>query len=145
MDPNQFDTYSAPSDWDLEPKTRASAHIGTWEINAQNMTKLFGEVYGPEHVSERLQSVDDLRMLHVREHHKYTLSFIRNSWNTMNRRWIQAIKEPTNRLRLRAQVDRPTYDQLRSIGMTIDPTTGGTISQRPNVFNVGDVGGLLSD
>ena len=34
--PDQFDTYSAPIDWALEPRARASSHIETWRINAKN-------------------------------------------------------------------------------------------------------------
>ena len=140
--PNHFDTYAAPGGWVLEPKARVSSHIETWRINAQNMTKMFGTVYGLEHVGERMQAVEDLRLLHVKEPHKYTLGFVRNAWNTLNHRWVQEIKEAANLLRLHAQVERPTFDQLKSIGMTIEPTTGTTIFKRPNVFNVMDLNGF---
>ena len=143
MGPSQFDTYSAPGDWALEPMTRASAHIETWRINAQNMTKIAGAVYGPGRTSERLHAVEGIRSLHVREPHKYTMPFIRNAWNTLKHRRAQEIKEITNVLRLRARVDRPTYDQPKSIGATIDPNADRTIFQRPDVFNVRDVVGYF--
>ena len=141
--PNKFDSYSSPVDWAPESKARASAHVETWKINAQNMSRMFGAIYGSEHVQERLLAVEDLRLLHVREPHKYTLAFIRNSWNTLNHRWVQELKEATNLLRLHARVERPTYDQLKSIGMTIDPKTNRTIFQRPVVFNLRDVSGYF--
>ena len=43
--PNQFGSYIAPSDWALEHRALASAHIETWRIDAQSMTKLFSAVY----------------------------------------------------------------------------------------------------
>lgn len=141
--PNQFDAYSAPIDWALASRTRASAHIATWHINSQNMTRLFAAVYGSEHLADRMQTVEDLRSLNVRDPHKYTLPFVRNAWNALNHRWIQEIKEITNVLRQHARVGRPTYDQLKSIGMTIDPATNETISQRPDVFDVRDAHGYF--
>ena len=95
---------------------------------------MFSAVYGSEHLAERLSAAEDLRAVHVREPSKYTLGFIRNASNTLNHRWIQEIKEITNVLRLHAQVERPTYEQLKSIGMAIDLSTNKTISQRPDGF-----------
>ena len=100
-------------------------------------------LYGYDRTNERLQAVGDLRLLHAREPRNYTLAFVRNSWNTLNHRWVQEIKEGTNLLRLHARVDRPTYDQLKSIGMTIGPSSNKTIFQRPEVFNVIDVSGYF--
>ena len=129
-DPNQFDVYQPPNDWALGAKTRAPAHIETWRINALNMHKMFSLIYGAGHLGEGVSSVEDLRALHVREPRKYTLVFIRNSWNALNHRWIQEIKEKTNILRLHAHVERPTYDQLKSVGMIVDPATGRAIFQQ---------------
>ena len=134
--PHQFDSYVAPSDWALETKARPAAHVETWKINAQNMSKQFPYLYGAEHLNERLQAVEDLRALHIREPHKYTLSFIEGAWGTLNYRCIQELKEPTNILRLHAGVERPTYDQLKAIGMTINPASGKTVFQMPSTFQV---------
>ena len=53
------------------------------------------------------------------------------------------IKELTNALRLYAQVERPTYDQLKSIGMTICPKTRKAICQMPDVFSVRETDGYF--
>ena len=134
--PNQFDSYLCPADWALESKTRQSAHIETWEVNSHNTSRLFAAVYGSERLNERLIAVEDLRALHVRDPRKYTLPFARGAWGTPNHRWIQEIEESTNLLRLHANVERPTFDQLKAIGMTIGPAAGVTIFRFPATFNL---------
>ena len=88
-DPNQFDAYQAPCEWTLEQKTRASAHIEAWRINALNMSKMFAAVYGADHLDERVSAVEDLRAFHIRGPRKYTLAFIRNAWNALDQRTHQ--------------------------------------------------------
>ena len=105
------------------------------------MTRQFMAYYGEGHLADRMQAVGDLMALNVREPRWYTLTFIRNSWGTLNRRWIQEIKAITNAPRLHARVERPTYSQLKSIGMTIGPITNETIFQRPDVFPIRNVNG----
>ena len=53
------------------------------------------------------------------------------------------MEEAANVLRLRANVERPTYEQLKAIGLTIGPNTGGTLSQRPTAFNLRGTGGYF--
>ena len=141
--PHQFDSYIPPADWTLETKSRQSGHIETWKVNAQNMSKQFSSLYGTEHLQERLQAIEDMRALHVREPHKYTLPFIRNAWGTLNHRWIQELKESTNVLRLHAGVERPTFDQLKAVGMTVDPSTGSTVFRMPGTFKIRDPAGYF--
>ena len=143
--PNYFATYVCPADWVLEPKTRCSAHIETWRAPARNMSKMFAAVYGTEHLNERLTAVEELRALHVREPRKYTLPFIRNACGTLNHMWIQELKESTNILRMHANVERPTYDHLKAIGMTVDPNTCATVFGPPDTFAVRGPGeGVIS-
>ena len=88
-------------------------------------------------------AVGDLRVVPVRGPHRYTLPSIRSPWVTLSHRWIQEIEESTNILRLRANVARPTCDQLKAIGMTIDQNTGVTICHHPTTFNVRDASGYF--
>ena len=134
--PHHVDSYVSPIDWALETKARPAAHVETWKINDQNMSKQSPQLYGSEPLNGRLQEVEDLRSLHIREPHKYTLPFVKGAWGTLNYRLIQELKEAANILRLRAVVERPTYDQLKAIGMTINPTSGKTIFQMPSIFQV---------
>ena len=62
---------------------------------------------------------------------------------TLNHRRIQGLKESTNLLRLHANVERPTYDQLKAIGMTIGPSKGLTIFRFPTVLNLRDANGYF--
>ena len=57
------------------------------------MTNQFAEVYGSEHLIERMAAVDDLMSLQVREPRKYNLTFVRNAWKALNHRRIQKYKK----------------------------------------------------
>lgn len=48
------------------------------------------------------------------------------------------MRDLTNILRMHAQVERPTFAQLRSIGMTVVTATGRTVYQRPTTFDLAD-------
>ena len=90
-----------------------------------------------------MQAVGDPRSVNVRDPNKYNMPFVRNAWNTPNRWLAQEIKEITNVLWLHTRVDRPTYDQLKSIGMTIGPASKKDIPQRPDVFDLMDTRGYF--
>ena len=49
----------------------------------------------------------------------------------------------TNILRMHAQVERPTFAQLRPIGITVVAATGMTVYQRPNTFDLRDPHGYF--
>lgn len=132
----EFDRYVAPSGWTLESRSMDSHHIETWKINASNMARMFAAVYGDEVPQEGLDSIEYMRGLHIDYHRKFTLSFVRSAWGARNYRLVQELREMTNALRLRAQVERPTFAQLRAIGMTVVTATGKTAYQRPTAFNL---------
>ena len=62
---------------------------------------------------------------------------------TLNYRRVQDIKELANTIRLYAKVERPTFDQLKAIVMTIDPVGGNTILKSHVAFLVMEVGGYF--
>ena len=115
-----------------------SQHIETWKVNATNMSKMFSLIYGSDWLGERLNAIERLRSLHVDTPRKFTLSFIRGAWGSLNYRWGQEIKELTNILRLHAKVERPAFEQLKMIGMTIVSSPGATVFQKPNAFGLDD-------
>lgn len=141
-EPNYFDIYTPPCDWSLGANAIPSAHIETWRINAQNMSRQFSAVYGAEHLSERLAAVEDLMSLHVREPRKFYLPFVRGALGELNYRRVQALKDLTNTIMLYDKVERPTFGQLEAIGMTIDPVDGHTIFKRPDAFFCKGSGGI---
>ena len=122
----------------MEARSRGSLRVETWKINAGNMARMFAAVYGAELLQERSGAIDHLRPLHVDYPHKYTLQFTKCSWGTLNYRWVQELRDMTNVLRMRAQVERPTFAQLRPIGMTAVTATGMTVYQRPKTFQLTD-------
>ena len=134
--PYDLDNYSGGSGWALETRHRPSTHIETWRVQARNMAQQFAAIYGSELLDERWDAIEELRQMHVEQPHKFPLSFIRHAWGTLNHRWCQEIRELTNVLRLHAGAERPTFDQLRAVGMTIRESTGQTIYQRPHTFDL---------
>ena len=141
--PSDFDKYNAPNGWNLENRARASQHIETWRVNALNMSRMFSAVYGLEWYDERALAVETLRSMHIEAPHKFTLAFIKEAWGTLNHRWTQEIKETTNLIRLHAKVERPTFEQIKMIGLTVIQSTGLTVFQRPKAFDLVDPGGYF--
>ena len=141
--PHQSDSYFPAGDWIAGPKLRESARIETWRINSQNMSKMFASIYGSEYLPDTLQVVEAVGLLHIREPNKYNPPFVRGAWETLNHRLIQGLQDSTKVLRLRAKVERPTYGQLKAIGLTIDHITGRNAFQLPTAFNLNDPGGYL--
>ena len=144
-DPNQFDSYIAPIDWKPEQRARAPAHIETRRIYSQNIPRQFAAVYGAGQLGERMKAVAELRALHVREPHKYTITSIRNARRTLTHRWMQEIKKIANAPMLHARVERPTYAQSKSDGMTIGPIANKTLYMIPDVFSVMNASGYFQN
>ena len=141
--PNDFDKYTAPATWSLGPKPKSSHHVETWRTNAINMARMFCALYGAEYLSERIECIEHLRQMHLSCPHKYPLGFVKNAWGTLNVRWVRDLKAMADTLRLHARVERPTFQQLQAVGMTIVEATGSTLYRRPDTFNVHDPWGYF--
>ena len=122
--------------WAPETRLRPPTHIETWRIQARNMAQQMAGVYGAELLDERWAAIEGLRDMHVAQPRKFPLSFIRNAWGTLNHRWGQEVRELTNVLRFHAGTERPTFDQLKAVGMAIREDTGLTVYQRPRTFDL---------
>ena len=134
--PRDFDKYIAPSTWTLESKSKSSQHAETWRTNAVNMARMFSALYGAEYLDERVKCIEHLRQMHLSYPHKYPLGFVKNTWGTLNVRWVQDLKAMTDTLRLYAKVERPTFQQLQAVGMTVVTSTGETLYRRPDTFDM---------
>ena len=108
------------------------------------MTKLFSAVYGQEWYDGRSIAIEKLRELHLEPPpHKYTLSFVKDARGTLNHRWGQELRELTNLIRLHAKVERPTFEQIKMIGLTVVQNSGTTAPQRPKAFDLVDPTGYF--
>ena len=79
------------------------------------MAQQFSAIYGSEHLPERWEAIEELRIMHVEQPRKYPLSFVRQAWGTLNRRRCREIRELTSIMRLHAGAERPTFDQLKAV------------------------------
>ena len=134
--PSEFDKYTSPSTWPLESKSKSPQHIETWCANSINMARMFCALYGAEYLGERINCIEHLRQMHLSYPHKYPLGFAKNAWGALNVRWVQDLRAMTDTLRLHAKVERPTFQQLQAVGVTIVDATGSTLYRRPDTFDV---------
>ena len=107
------------------------------------MSKMFCAVYGNEWFGERSLAIGKLRDMHLELPRKFTLSFIKDAWGTLNHRRGQELRELTNLIRLHAKVERPTFEQIKMIGLTVLQTTGAAVFQRPKAFDLVDPSGYF--
>ena len=141
--PSEFDKFAPTAGWTLETRNRPSQHVETWKVNAVNMSKMFAAVYGQEWLIERVLAVEKLRSMHIAEPHKFTLVFIKDAWGTLNYRWAQELRDLTNLIRWHAKVERPTFEQIKMIGLTVVPSTGLTVFQKPTTFDLDNPSGYF--
>ena len=77
---------------------------------------------------------------------KFTCSSMRDAWGALNHRrgWggVGGIRDLANILRLYYKVERPTYEQLKLVGMAIAQSAGLTVFSRPNAFDIDDPSGF---
>ena len=128
--------YDGTSGWRLETKARSATQIKTWKVAATNMARQRSAIYGSELLQGSLHAIEELRNMHISHPRKFPLTRIRHAWGTLNHRWVQEIKDLTAVLRLHAGCERPTFEQLKSLGVTIIEGTGKTVYQRPETFNL---------
>ena len=122
--------------------SRASQHIETWKVNDTNMSRLFSLIYGSEWLGELLSAIQKLKSLHVDTPHKFALSFIRGACGSLNYRRGQEIVDLANILRLRVKVERPTFEQLKMIGVTIVQPSCLTVFRKPKACDLEDPSGF---
>ena len=58
-------------------------------------------------------------------------------------RWGQELREMANVIRLYSKAERPTFEQLKAIDMTVLTPTGMTLLQRPKAFVLNDHTGFF--
>ena len=144
--PIELDKSTSPNGLALESRNRDSQHIETWKVNAVNMSNMFVLVYGLEWLGARLGSSGELRDIRREAPRKYTLGFARDAWGLSIADLWQELRDRTNMARLRARVERPTFEQIELIGLIAVRSTGGMVFQRANAFDLsGPIGYCQSD
>ena len=107
------------------------------------MARMFAAVYGAESAQERLDAIEYLRTFHIdflpKVYHQLCPALL----GALNFRRAQELREMNNILRMHAQVGRPTFAQLRFIGMTVVTSTGRTAYRRPQTSNLKDPKGYF--
>ena len=146
--PAEPDKFKAPSDWTLESPKPHSLTLETWRRNAPNQSLVFALIYGGisgtdlPHLQPRREAIEKLYRLHLSRPDKYTLEFIVEIWGQLNARWVETLKESSNRLCLLRKVERPTFEELEETGMRLDPH-GRNIFAIPDTFSLADHSGFF--
>ena len=139
--PSELDNYRPPPDWTLEPKKPKSVTLETWRRNALNQALVFALIYGNTdgvdlpHLAPRRVAIEKLYQLHLSNPNKYTLRFATRTWESLNSKWVLSLKENVNRLCLLRKVERPTFEELKETGLSLDPY-GNNIYSLPNTFDL---------
>ena len=143
--PADLDKYKPPSDWTIEPKKPKSVNLETWRRNALNQALVFALLYGNvantdmPHLEPRRVAIEKLYQLHLSHPNKFTLKFVLETWAALNSRWVLSLKENVNRLCLLRKVERPTFEELKETGLSLDPY-GNNIYSLPNTFDLDSPG-----
>ena len=139
--PSDLDKYKAPSDWTLEAKRPKSTLLEVWRRNALNQSLVFSLLYGNDaptglpHLAPRQKAIERLYQLNLANPNKYTLPFVAQTWDTLNSRWVEELKEQVNKICLLRKVERPTFAELKETGLSPD-ASGNSIFRFPNTFDL---------
>ena len=138
--PAELDKYRAPPDWGLGTAKSHSITLEGWRRNALNQSLVFALIYGNvpgsdlPHLQPRRKAIEELYQLHLINPNKYTLKFIVDTWGQLNSRWVESLKESVNHICLLRKVQRPTFDEIKQTGMSLD-AQGNNIFSLPDTFN----------
>ena len=146
--PADLDKYKPPADWKLEPARQQSSVIDAWLRNALNLSILFAMLYGDHapsgrpHLAPRKAAVGKLYQMHIRNPNKYTMSFLPNTWASLNSRWVEELQEQVNKICHLRRVERPTLADLWETGLSPDPT-GQSTFRFPTTFDIDSPSGIF--
>lgn len=146
--PVELDKFKAPVDWSIGPPKTHSVTLESWRRNALNQSVMFALIYGNipgsdlPHLQPRRYAVEELYQLHLSNPDKYTLKFIVETWGQLNALWVESLKESVNYLCLLRKVERPTFEELKETGMSLDQH-GQNIFSLPDTFNLSDPAGYF--
>ena len=78
----------------MESRSKPPASFLTWLRYAENHTRVFGAVYGVEHMSERFAFLKALQEAHEEDEHAYPTAYCIKLFEELNAVWSEQVRDP---------------------------------------------------
>ena len=119
---NGFEDYIRKDD-KMEPRTKPPVVMNVISRAIKQQVKLFGAVYGEEHVAERLEALSFMEDLHERYEEFFSPTFLMSVWDEMTFEYSMVVTEGIRRM-LQALPKGARRDKLKEKALT--PCLDGT-------------------
>ncbi|CAE8601345.1 unnamed protein product, partial [Polarella glacialis] len=113
-----FDCYVAPSDHKLEAKGRYTMTFQTWRRQVENQIRVFGAVYGLEHMPERMAALKKLEEAHDEDDNAWPADYVFALWEELSAAWREELRESRRQLCHTLGTDNPRKEDLRFVALS---------------------------
>ena len=120
---DQVETWSPPTEHKMEGRSKAPASFLTWLRYAENHTRVFGAVYGVEHMQERYEFLKALQEAHEEDEHAYPTTYCIKLFEELNAVWCEQVRESRRMLCARLGTENPRMEDLKLLALA--PSSGG--------------------
>ena len=139
---DQVETWSPPTEHKMEGRSKAPASFLTWLRYAENHTRVFGAVYGVEHMQERYEFLKALQEAHEEDEHAYPTTYCIKLFEELNAVWCEQVRESRRTLCARLGTENPRMEDLKLLALA--PSSGGALNFRfPRVWDLNDPAGYF--
>lgn len=131
----QLDTWVPPSDTKAEPRVRPPG-----VFNTENSVRVFGAVYGVEHVQERLDCLQALKEAHEEDDHAFPASFCIELFEELSAAWCEELRESRRKICASLGTENPRLEDIKLFALS--PNADGSSNfQFPRVWDLDDPNG----
>ena len=128
---DQVETWSPPTEHKMEGRSKAPASFLTWLRYAENHTRVFGAVYGVEHMQERYEFLKALQEAHEEDEHAYPTTYCIKLFEELNAVWCEQVRESRRTLCARLGTENPRMEDLKLLALA--PSSGGGLNFSSNL------------
>ena len=139
---DQIELWSPPTEHKIEGRSKPPASFLTWLRYAENHTRVFGAVYGIEHMSERLAFLKALREAHEEDEHAYPTTYCIKLFEELNAVWVEQVREARRTLFAKLGTENPRMEDLKLIALAPGPE-GFPNFRFPRVWDLKDIAGYF--
>ena len=139
---DQIELWSPPTEHKIEGRSKPPASFLTWLRYAENHTRVFGAVYGMEHMSERLAFLKALQEAHEEDEHAYPTTYCIKLFEELNAVWVEQVREARRTLCAKLGTENPRMEDLKLIALAPGPE-GFPNFRFPRVWDLKDPAGYF--
>ena len=118
---DQIELWSPPTERKIEGRSKPPASFLTWLRYAENHTRVFGAVYGIEHMSERLAFLKALQEAHEEDERAYPTASCIKLFEELNAVWVEQVREARRTLCAKLGTENPRVEDLKLIALAPGP------------------------